>query len=68
MRSSTRRSSLQVARKVVRLRKDGMSWRKIERRLRLNPAHGMTAVRASLYVRAQGGRSSEPMTTPRILD
>ena len=44
---STRRSPILVSRKVVSLRRDGMSWRKIEKRLRLNPANGMTAFRSA---------------------
>ena len=46
-RSSTRRSPVLVARKVISLRRDGMSWRKIEKRLRLNSANGMTAFRSA---------------------
>lgn len=44
---STRRSPVQVARRVVALKREGLSWRKIEKRLRLNPAHGMTAFRSA---------------------
>ena len=31
--------------KAYDMRKDGVSWRSIENKLRLHPAHGMTAVR-----------------------
>jgi hypothetical protein len=42
--------------RVVRMRKDGMPWRKIEKRLRLNPAHGMTAFRCFKKAKARRSR------------